>query len=114
MEGELVALEEQFWVGDAAFYEQNLAPDALMVFPDPVGAMTRHETVASISESARWRSVEMSEVRVLTPADGVAVLAYRADAVRDEPGSRYTARIASVYVDRGDGWKLSFHQHAPT
>jgi predicted enzyme related to lactoylglutathione lyase len=34
--GDLVALEEQFWKGDADFYRQRLTAEALMVFPDPV------------------------------------------------------------------------------
>jgi hypothetical protein len=35
MAGDLIALEEQFWKGDADFSRQRLTAEALMVFPDP-------------------------------------------------------------------------------
>jgi hypothetical protein len=56
--GDLIALEEQFWKGDADFYRQRLTAEALMVFPDPVGVLGQEETVASISQAPRWRDVE--------------------------------------------------------
>ena len=31
--------EERFWLGDAEFYEQALAPDAIMVLPPPAGIL---------------------------------------------------------------------------
>ena len=39
--GDLIALEEQFWKGDADFYRQRLTAEALMVFPDPVGGLAK-------------------------------------------------------------------------
>ena len=47
--GNLIALEEEFWKGDADFYRQRLTAEALMVFADPVGVLGKEETVASIS-----------------------------------------------------------------
>src|SRR5690606_27462424 len=34
-------MEQQFWLGDAAFHAQHLAPGALMVLPPPVGVLDR-------------------------------------------------------------------------
>jgi hypothetical protein len=45
--GDLIALEEQFWKGDADFYRRRLNRAALMVFPDPVGVLGKEKTVAS-------------------------------------------------------------------
>ena len=39
--GDLIALEEQFWKGDADFYRQRLTAEALMVFPDPLWSAIR-------------------------------------------------------------------------
>lgn len=112
-EKELLTLEERFWKADAAFYQQNLTADALMVFPDPVGVMEKDTTVASIAGAARWVSVSMADVRTLDLAPGAVLLTYRATARREDDSSNYTARVCSVYVDRGAGWKLTYHQQAP-
>jgi hypothetical protein len=37
--GDLIALEEQFWKGDADLYQQRLTTEVLMVFPDPIGVL---------------------------------------------------------------------------
>jgi hypothetical protein len=111
---QLLDLEEQFWRGNAEFYRQNLTADALMVLPDPAGVMTRDATVQSIGDSTRWQRVEMSDVTSLELSPGVMLLTYRATASRDSNNSAYTARATSVYVDRGNGPKLAFHQQTPT
>ena len=37
LEDLLFALEEQFWLKSADYYQRNLADAALMVFPEPAG-----------------------------------------------------------------------------
>lgn len=50
-EQDVVSLEEQFWraAGDAAFYEEHLAAEALMVFPAPFGVFDREATLAAVA-----------------------------------------------------------------
>lgn len=110
---ELMALEEQFWKGDASFYDEHLAPDALMVFAGPGGVMSRDQIVESIRDSARWRDVRLSDVSTLQPAPGVTLVTYHASAARDGADARYTARATSVYVRNGSAWRLAFHQQTP-
>src|SRR5918992_5622849 len=93
--GDLIALEEQFWKGDADFYRQRLTADALMVFPDPAGVLGKEETVASISQAPRWRDVEFTEVKAVMLAADVALLVYRATARRAEHAT-YVTRAACM------------------
>src|SRR5918992_5163100 len=93
--GDLIALEEQFWKGDADFYRQRLTADALMVFPDPVGVPGKEETVASISQAPRLRDVEFTEVRAVMLATDAALLVSRATARRAEHAT-YVTRAACM------------------
>lgn len=110
---ELLALEERFWKGDASFYDEHLAPDALMVFAGPGGVMSRDQIVESIRDSARWRDVRLSEVSTLQLAPGAVLVTYHASAARDGADTRYTARATSVYISNGSAWRLTFHQQTP-
>src|SRR5918995_2888727 len=105
--GDLIALEEQFWKGDADFYRQRLTAEALMVFPDPVGVLGKEETVASISQAPRWRDVEFTEVKAVMLATDAALLVYRATARRAEDAT-YVTRASSVYVRQDGAWTLAF------
>lgn len=104
-------LEQQFWTGSAAFYEGQLAPEALMVLPEPVGVLDRAATVASISAAPRWRSVSFAEQRCVFPGADAAVLAYLAHGDRGG-GSAYAARCSSTYVRHEDQWLLALHHQS--
>jgi hypothetical protein len=110
--GDLIALEEQFWKGDADLYQQRLTTEALMVFPDPIGVLGKEETVASISQAPRWRDVEFTEVKPVMLATDAALLVYRATARRPND-ALYVTRASSVYVRQDGAWKLAFHQQTP-
>jgi hypothetical protein len=107
--GELIALEEQFWKGDADFYRQRLTAEALMVFLDPIGVLGKEETVASIAHAPRWRDVEFTEVKAVMLATDAALLVYRATARRAGQGT-YVTQASSVYVPQDGAWRLAFHQ----
>lgn len=109
----LLALEESFWYGDGAFYQQHLAADALMVFGDPVGVLDRETTVRSIADSPRWQQVQLEDVRLAALGADAVVLTYRATARRNEDEPEYRARASSAYVHRGGEWLLAFHQQTP-
>lgn len=114
LEQQLLALEEGFWGGDADYYRQNLTRDSLMTFAEPVGVLTTNETISSIASSQRWADFRFDEVRVIQPAENVAILSYRAVARREDDASDYSALASSVYIRDGDSWKMAFHQQTPT
>ena len=108
---DLLALEREFWTGDADFYRRNLSDHAVMVFPEPAGVMTRDQVLETIGSAPRWAEVQLEEPRVVTLTSETAILTYKATARREGDTTPYVALVSSVYVN-GDGrWKLAFHQH---
>jgi hypothetical protein len=106
-------LEEQFWLGGADFYERTLAPDALMVLPDPVGVLDRQATIASIRAGARWQGVVFRDRHVVCPGPDVAMLVYAAVAHRGADSANYAARCSSTYLRAAGQWQLVLHHQAP-
>jgi hypothetical protein len=114
MEETLLELERAFWRegGNADFFRECLAADALMVFPAPFGLMGREATIEAVGESPGWTRFEIADSRVLEIGEHVAALAYRVSAV-DANGDSYNAFISSVYTKEGDAWRLALHQQTP-
>lgn len=108
---EIWALEECFWLGDAEFYERTLAPDAVMVLPDPAGLLDRSTTIEAIRESDRWQRVSFDERWQASAGDAI-VLVYTANAERHDPGSIHVARCSSTYVRSDTHWKLLLHHQS--
>jgi hypothetical protein len=109
----LEALEKQFWTGDAAFYDRNLARDALMMFAEPIGVLTRERVVDAVASSPRWGEVSLEQVRFVELDQYAGILSYRARARTKEDGAEYSALVSSVYVQRGGRCWLAFHQQTP-
>jgi hypothetical protein len=107
-------LERGFWLGDAGFYEDNLASRAMMVFPDPVGLMTKGQVLDSIKHAPRWAVVEMDAVRFLELGQDTVLVSYRARARRPRQQFDYSVLASSLYVREQGRLKLAFHQHTPT
>lgn len=108
----LVSLEEQFWKGDRKFYKENLTKDSFMIFPDPIGILKKDLIVESIATSQRWSRVDFEDIHISNLSEGVVLLVYRAEAMRED-GSEYKAYASSIYIMTGDKWKLHFHQQTP-
>jgi hypothetical protein len=109
-EARWLEIEEGFWKGDAGFYRRHLTDDAIMVFPEPVGVLSRERTIEAIASAPRWASVRFEEPRIVRLRDDVAVVSYRATAAREGQDSPHTAFASSVYVRDDGAWKLAFHQ----
>ena len=105
--------EERFWLGDADFYEQALAPDAIMVLPPPAGILDHAATIESIRSGTRWRAVSFSKKFCRYPTSDTAIIVYVARANRDEPGSGYLAQCSSTYAHGDKGWQLVLHHQTP-
>lgn len=111
----LVSLEDQAWQAlsngtGADFYQHNLAPEALMVFP--FGVLTREAAIASMRAAPPWATYHLEDTRVIALTDGSAILTYLARAQRtgQEP---YAARMTTVFVKHDGAWKTAFHQQTP-
>jgi hypothetical protein len=116
LENQLTDIERKLWANDAALYKNNLIEKALLVFPE-TGVITRDIAVDAIltenAEGRRWAEVEFGEVRTLRLADDVVLLTYKVAARWEHEQAKISALASSVYVERGSGWKLAFHQQTP-
>jgi hypothetical protein len=109
---DLEAAERAFWFGDADHYRARLTDNCAMIFPG-MGIVGRETLIAGIESGARWTTVSFESWRRDDPADGVALVAYRASAMRNGMAAPYRVDCGSVYV-RADGrWRLAFHQQTP-
>ena len=111
---EIEELERRGWEalsgpGGAAFYENAMADDGLMVFPGMV--MDKSTAVATIREVQPWASFELDDIQVAAD-DNAALVTYRARAQRFGE-AEYEAVMSSVYVRRRGRWRLLLHQQSP-
>ncbi len=112
---ELFAIEEGFWVSGADHFAAHLDDRCLLAFPqagEMHGIFPAAHVAATATPENRWRDLTMDHRQVLEPADGVALISYRAEVTRAD-GQPYAALVSSAYVRRSAGWKLAFHQHSP-
>jgi uncharacterized protein (TIGR02246 family) len=93
----------------AAFYEEAMAGDGLMVFPGMV--MDKPKAIATIREVQPWATFELGDVRVAVD-ENAALITYQAKAQRAGQ-AEYEAMMSSVYVRRDGRWLLLLHQQSP-
>jgi hypothetical protein len=118
LEKELLSIEQSLWKGGVDAYRRALDDDCLVAFVQQAGVSSREEVAGTVEGAPRWKDLEMQVEGLLQPTPDIAILTYRASAVRgegDEGGEeqRYRALISSGYVKRHDAWKLMFHQQTP-
>lgn len=109
---DLLSVEEQLWTGGAETYLENLDDECLVAFTEMAGVSTREQVAGTVEEGDRWRELELEVEDLLQPVERVAMLTYRADAVRAN-GDPYRALVSSGYVNRDGAWKMMFHQQTP-
>lgn len=106
-------LEEDLWTGGTARFREALDDACLMAFPAPVGILAGRQPILDSLEGApRWASVTMTERKIAQPADGIIVLAYRAEGHR-ESDAVYRVYCSSTYHRDADRWRLVQHQQTP-
>ena len=116
---ELWELEDRLWrasgAGDGETYRELLVEEALLTFPDPVGALDREACAAAVGGGGR-RLVQhrLEDRRTLPLADGVVLLAYRGVALWEGDAEESRDRRGSVFVRRPAGWRLAYHQVSPS
>jgi hypothetical protein len=112
---ELEELERRGWEAlcgpdGAAFYDEVMADDGLMVFPGTI--LDRDASLAAIASAAPWASFELIDVQAVELSADAGLVTYRAVAQR--PGRPpYEALMTSVYSRREGAWRLVLHQQTP-
>lgn len=109
----LLELERRLWNADEAVYENVLAANAVMVFPEPTGVLDRAAVLESLGDGDRWSSLDVSDVRSLSVDDDVTQVVYEAVAERSADGSEYRALVTSTYHRQDGEWRLVSHQQTP-
>lgn len=103
-------LEKHFWTEGPGFYRDNMARNAIMVFPAPVGLLSGQEIIDGLDGTPRWEEVEFEDRRKLENGK-FTVLSYRAGGKRAD-GDSYSARCSTSYYKEDGRWKLFAHQQA--
>jgi hypothetical protein len=111
-EGALWEMERGFWLNDAAYYTTFLAPDCIMVFPEPPGVLVGNEITAALEQAPRWETIEMENGSLVELDTRVTVPTYRAIAQRDGDPP-YRALCSSIYTRTNSQWLLVHHQQTP-
>ena len=114
MTDELEALERDGWKAlsgpdGAAFYEDVMDEDGLMVFPGLI--MDKPASLEAIRQAGPWLTFELAEIRVAKVGDA-GLVTYKAVGRRAERPP-YQAVMSSVYVRHGGRWRLLLHQQSP-
>ncbi len=102
--------EERLWLGDVSAFEDLVGDECLMVFPG-AGILERAFARAALASSPRWLSVEMTQRQMARVGRTNIVLAYHANARRDQT-EPFEGFCSSTYRAGDDGWKLIQHQQA--
>lgn len=109
----LLDIERKLWTNDAPLYRDTLLHDAILIFPE-TDVITTDAAVEAIrqenAEGRRWAEVRFQQARSVPLSDDAVLLTYRVAARWEHQQAPITARASSVYVRRGDRWKLAHHQ----
>lgn len=109
------AFETELWFGGEDVYRERIARDCLMVVPAEPFILSAEEAIQAVADTPRWDRVDLQDLRISRPEEGLIVLAYKADAARGEQA--YKAYCTSTYRKGNDGaWQVVQHQQtvAPT
>ncbi|MBZ4691372.1 MAG: hypothetical protein JG765_2623 [Cereibacter sp.] len=69
--------------------------------------------IDAVADTPRWSDVDLRDCKIVRPQEGLIVVAYKAEAKRDD-GPRYVAHCTSTYRRLGhDEWRVVQHQQTP-
>ena len=103
--------ETSLWVGGEDVYRSAIAPDCLMVLPEPPFVMSGEQAIEAVSNTPRWQRVEFEDLRIVRPQEGLIVLAYAVEASRG--GETYRARCTTTYRRVAhEEWQVVQHQQS--
>ncbi len=105
--------ETSLWVGGEDVYRRSIAGDCLMVLPEPPFLMSGDEAIEAVSGTPRWAAVDLQDLRISRPKEGLIVIAYAVHASRG--GETFTAHCTSTYLRAAhEDWRVVQHQQSIT
>jgi hypothetical protein len=109
---EILALERRVWealvAGNPKADMAMLSGDFLGVYPS--GFANRDQHGEELSDGPTMARYDLSEARLMPLADGLVLLAYRADFTRAGRDAAEAMYISSIWRRQGDGWLNCFSQ----
>jgi hypothetical protein len=114
MEDERVrAFEESLWTGDAEHYRELVDDECLMVLPQPPFVLSGAQAIEAVASTPRWSSVELADLQIMRPQEGLIVIAYHAKASKED-GEAYEAHCTSTIRRLShEEWRVVQHQQTP-
>ncbi len=105
--------EESLWTGSAEHYSELIDGECLMVLPEPPFVMSGQQAIDAVSDTPRWLKVVLSNQQIARPQEGLIVVAYHAEAQKDD-GKSYRAHCTSTYRRlEPEVWRVIQHQQTP-
>jgi len=111
-DAEFWEVERSLWLKGAEAFRAWVAPDCVMVFPEPAGILSGEGIVDSVARAPRWQRIAISGPVLRRTGTAAVVLTYRAEAHRGG-GEPHRALCSSAYVHDAGDWWLVQHQQTP-
>jgi hypothetical protein len=112
LKDELTEIERGFWTGGEDYFRAHLDDECLIAFPQMAGTYSRDEVAATARDPQRWQDLTTKEKGFLQPTGETALIDYEARETRAN-GEPYHALVSTLYVRRGEDWKMAFHSQTP-
>lgn len=112
LQQDLVALERQFWTGDANFYREHLDERCLTVFQEQAGVFSKEDVALQANDPKRWHVQQIQAKGFLQPTEDTAIVTCEVYAKRNT-GEPHHTLTSSGYIRRHGEWKMTFHQQTP-
>ncbi|MEN3950513.1 nuclear transport factor 2 family protein [Iodidimonas sp. SYSU 1G8] len=113
---QLLTIERTFWRSDPDAYRTAVIEEAMFVFAE-TGAIGRSAALDALEHALAsdraWDKADIRDATTLQLDQNAALLTYKAAARRKNETASTVVLATSVYVRRGEDWKLAFHQQTP-
>ena len=118
-DAQLVDIEKALWAawakGDAGPFERHLTEDTVNVTPGGI-VIGKAQMMQDVGSGAcKVNGYTFGDIKVVRPADGVAILVYSAtqDVVCGDYTPPASIRATSVYVKKGGNWMAAAYTETP-
>ena len=105
----IIEFERALWIGEGDVFRRCVSDDCLMVVPEEPFILRGAEAIEAVERTPRWTHVDLLDLQVQRPREGLIVIAYQADACRGDESFR--AFCTSTYRRASEGeWRVIQHQ----